>query len=64
MEKSRKIFDNNNENIKIIGKPPQMKISDLSTILYLHHCSEVVIRQYPNVKCFRCTVKHWKRMRK
>ena len=64
MEKSRQIFDNNNENIKIIGKPRQMKIPDLSTILYLHHCSEVIIRQYPNVKCFRCTVKHWKRMRK
>ena len=46
---SEKIFDNN-ENIKTIEKLPQIKISDLSIILYLHHCSEVVIRQYSNVR--------------
>ena len=47
---SEKVFDNNNENIETIEKLPQIKISDLSTILYLHHCSEFIIRQYPNVK--------------
>ena len=47
---TEKIFDDNNENIKSIDKPSQVKISDLSIILYLHHCSEVVIRQYSNVK--------------
>ena len=48
---SEKIFDNNNEKkIKTIERLPQVKISDLSIILYLHHCSEVIIRQYSNVK--------------
>ena len=46
---SEKIFDNNNENIKTIEKLPQVKISDSSIILYLHYCSEVIIRQYSNV---------------
>ena len=45
-----KIFDSKNENIKTIEKFPQVKISDLSIILYLHHCSEVIISQYSNVK--------------
>ena len=45
-----KLFDNNNENIKTIERPPPVKISDLSIILYLHHCSEVIIRHYSNVK--------------
>ena len=45
-----KIFDNNSENIKTIEKLPQVKISDLSIILYLRYCSEVIIRQYSNVK--------------
>ena len=45
-----KIFDSNNENIKTIEKLPQVKISDLSTIVYLPHCSKVIIRQYSNVK--------------
>ena len=40
-----KIFDNDNEIII-----PQVKISDSSIILYLHYCSEVIIRQYSNVK--------------
>ena len=47
---SEKIFDNNNENIKTIEKLSQVKLSDSSIILYLHHYSEVVIRQYSNVK--------------
>ena len=47
---TEKIFDDNNEDIKSIDKPSQVKISDLSVTLYLHHCSEVVIRQYSNVK--------------
>ena len=47
---SEKIFDNNNENIKTIEKLPQVKLSDSSIILYLHHYGEVVIRQYSNVK--------------
>ena len=47
---TEKIFDDNNEDIKSIDKPSQVKILDLSIILYLHHCSEVVIRQYSNVK--------------
>ena len=47
---SEKIFDNNTQNFKAILKLPQIKISNLSTILYFHHCSEFVIRQYPNVK--------------
>ena len=34
---SEKIFDNNNENIKTIERPPQIKISDLSLILYLEN---------------------------
>ena len=62
---SEKIFDNNNENIKIIEKLSQIKLSDLSTIifaklspLYLHHCSEFIIRQYFNVKSYKCKVKH------
>ena len=41
-----KSFDNNNENIKSIERLPQVKISDLSIILYLHHCSEGIIRHY------------------
>ena len=45
-----KQFDNNNENIKTIERLPKVKISDLSIILYLHHCSEVVIRHYSNLK--------------
>ena len=47
---SEKIFDNKNENIKTIEKPPQVKLSDSSIFLYLHHYSEVVIRPYSNVK--------------
>ena len=47
---SEKIFDNNNENIKTIEKLPQVKLSDSSIILCLHHCSKLVIRQYSNVK--------------
>ena len=31
---SEKIFDNNNENIKTIEKLQQIKISDLSTIIF------------------------------
>ena len=57
-----KIFDKNNENIRTIEKLSQVKISDLSTILYLYHRSEVIIRQYSNVKNYKFTVKHWKRM--
>ena len=67
---SEKIFSNNNEDFKIkisqnkntAIKIPQIKISDLSIILYLHHCSEVIIRQYSNVKSWKCTVNHWERM--
>ena len=40
---SEKIFDNNNENIKTIEKLLQIKIPDLSIILYLHHYSEFII---------------------
>ena len=47
---SDKLFDNNTENIKTIERLPQVKISDLSIVLYLHHCSEVIIRQYSNMK--------------
>ena len=47
---SDKLFDNNNENMKTIGKLSQVKISDLSIILYLHHCSEVIIRQYSKLE--------------
>ena len=47
---SGKIFDNNNENIKTIKKLQQVKISDSSIILFLHYCSEVIIRQYSNVE--------------
>ena len=47
---SEKIFDNNDEDIKIIEKLPRVKLSDSSIILYLHHYSEVAIRQYSNVK--------------
>ena len=47
---SDKLFDNNNENIKTIDRLPQVKISDLSIILYLHHCSKGIIRHYSNVK--------------
>ena len=47
---TEKIFDNDNENIKTIEKLPQVKRSDLSIILYLHHCIEVIVRQYSNVK--------------
>ena len=47
---SEKIFDNNNENIKTIEKLPQVKLSDSSINLYLHHCSKVITRQYSNVK--------------
>ena len=46
---SEKIFDNNNKNIKTVEKLLQVKISDSSMILYLHYCSEVIIRQYFNV---------------
>ena len=46
---SEKIFDNNDENIKTVEKLLQVKISDTSIILYLHYCSEVVIRQYSNI---------------
>ena len=59
---SEKIFDNNNENIKTIEKLPQIKISYLRAILYLLYYSEFIIRQYPNVNSYKCTVKHWKRM--
>ena len=45
---SKKIFDNNNESIKTIEKLLQFKTSYLSIILYLHHCSEVIFRQYSN----------------
>ena len=45
-----KIFDNNNENVKTIGKLPQVKMTDSSIMLYLYNCSEVVICQYSNVK--------------
>ena len=41
--KLEKIFDNNNENIKITKKLLQVKISDSSIILYLHHCSKAII---------------------
>ena len=47
---SDKIFDNNNENIKTTERLPQVKISNLSIIAYLHHCSEVIICQYSNAK--------------
>ena len=47
---SGKIFDNNNENIKTIKKLQQVKISDSSITLFLHYCSEVIIRQYSNVE--------------
>ena len=54
MGKSRtnldKLFDNTNENIKTIERIPQVKISDLSIILYLHHCSEGIICHYSGVK--------------
>ena len=46
---SKKIFDNNNENIKTVKKLLQAKISDSSITLYLLYCSEVIIRQYSNV---------------
>ena len=59
---SEKIFDNNNENIKTIEKLPEVKLSDSPIILYLHHYSEVVIRQYFNVKNEKCTADHWKKM--
>ena len=45
-----KLFDNNNETIKTIERLPQVKISNLSIILCLHHCGEVIIRHYSNVK--------------
>ena len=38
---SEKIFDNNDGDIKTIEKLPQVKLSDSSIILYLHHYSEV-----------------------
>ena len=49
---SEKTFNNYGDNIKTIDKPsqPPPQISDSSIILCLHHCSEVIIRQYPNVK--------------
>ena len=47
---SEKVFDNKNENIKTIEKLLQVKISDSFIILYLHYCSEVIIRQHSNVK--------------
>ena len=46
---SENIFDNNNENIKIVEKLLLVKISDSSIKLYLHYCSGVIIRQYSNV---------------
>ena len=46
---SEKILDNNNENIKTVEKFLQVKISHSSKILYLHYCSEVIIRQYSYV---------------
>ena len=55
---SEEIFDNNDEDIKTIEKLPQVKLSDSSIILYLHHYSEVVIRQYSNVKNEKCTADH------
>ena len=59
-----KLFDNNNENIKIIERLPQVKISELAIILYLHTCSEVIIRHYSNVKSYinLYTVNYWKRL--
>ena len=59
---SEKIIDNTNKNIKTIEKLPQIKISYLSAILYLLHCSKFIIRQYLNLKSYKCTLKHWKRM--
>ena len=53
---SEEILDNNDENIKTIEKLPRIKISNLSIILYLHHCSEFIIRQYPNIKSYKYTV--------
>ena len=46
---SKKISDNNNENIKTIEKL-EIKISGSSIIQYLRYCSEVIIRQYSKVK--------------
>ena len=40
----KKIFKLGNENIKTFEKS-------------LHHCSEVIILQYYNVKVYKCTVK-------
>ena len=57
-----KLFDNNNENIAIIERLSQVKISELAIILYLHPCSEVIIRHYSNVKSLKCTVNYWKRL--
>ena len=62
---SEKIFDNNNENNKAIKKLVQIKISDspiILYILYLRYCSKVIIPQYSNVKNYKRTVNHWKRM--
>ena len=50
---SEKIFDNNSENIKTIEKLTQVKLSDSSIILYLHHYSEVAICQYSNLEKIR-----------
>ena len=41
---SEEIFDNNDENIKIIEKLPQVKIWDSSIILYLHY-STIIYKQ-------------------
>ena len=57
-----KFFGNNNENIKTIERLPQVKLTDLSIILHLNHCSEGIIRHYSNVKSWKCTVSYWKRM--
>ena len=45
-----KLFDNNDKNIKTMGRLPQVKISDLSMILSSHHYSEVIICHFSNVK--------------
>lgn len=43
---SQKMFGNSKESIMTIEKLLQFKTSDLSIFIYLHHCSEVAIRQY------------------
>ena len=51
---SEKILDNNNENIKTVEKFLQVKILHSSIILYLHYCSEVIIRQYSKKLALYC----------